>query len=105
MKNNGMPTCPGCGRHCSLAHPRCKYGRDYWEKIQRKEQEAPKEKSRFKWEGLVEKEGLIWQLFLVSRSMKKALRKKKVVEEDLLLRLNDQEQQQLSDLLKKLDVD
>ena len=104
MKKEKIPTCPGCGRHCPLSHPRCKYGRDYLEKLQKKEAETPEKKKRFKWEGLVEKDGLLWQLLLTGCSIKKALRKKRTTEAALLQQLSDQEQMQLSEILKKLDT-
>lgn len=126
MKNNAIPTCPGCGKHCPLDHPRCKYGRAFFEKWQRKEQAADvkeKEKKKssldsrkrnqsfhqapqdcsHKWEQYVEQGGLAWQFFLACCHAKKALRKKRITEEKLFSALSDDEKAYLSQLIEKMD--
>ena len=108
MKN----TCPGCSRHCTMDHPHCKYGRQYFEKQKQKEvsktvcPHCPKKQnpdSPAKWEAYVQKGGTAWQLLYASRMAKKALRKKQVNEQMLLHRLSAEEREQLAEMLSRLD--
>ena len=90
--------CPGCGRHCDLNHPHCKYGRSYAEKLQKKREKAPS----YKWEDYTEKGDLAWLLFLVSRNWKKALKKGETTEEKLLAAWTEQEKETLREMLGKM---
>ena len=99
--------CPGCGRHCPLEHPKCKYGRNYAEKLLRKVEKAEESKCEtacFKWEKYVQKDSPVWSLLYVSKSIKKNLCKKKTTEEELLAALTEEEKRALTAALKKLEA-
>lgn len=111
MKNETTITCPGCHKHCPMGCARCKYGRTYFEKLQKK-QEAPTaaivaeknvSKKALRWEAFVAKDGLMWHFLSAGRGVKKALRRKQVTEGQLLGLMDDQEQQVLLNLLKRLN--
>lgn len=99
MGKHHSDVCPGCSRHCSLSHVRCKYGQRYIEKLQAHEDSKP----RRKWEKHVTQGGLTWKLLFTASSIKKALRKKRITEEALLATLSSQERGQLLALLAKLE--
>jgi len=112
MKENKAGGCPGCGKHCPANAPRCKYGRAYFEKLERetgaKEGMAAhcrgeERKKRFKWERYVTRDDVLHQLLLVSRRTKKALCEGERSEEKLLLALKPEERQALSGILRKLE--
>ena len=107
MKHKHEPVCPGCGKGCPLSQPRCKYGRACFMKKAQKEQ---KKKSRarqpgpqYKWEAFVTRGGPAWLMLLTLRNAKKALRRGRVTEEQLLRRLTDEDRLRLTALLQKLD--
>lgn len=94
MKKQQLDRCPGCSKHCCADHPRCKYGRKYFK-------ETPA-KPKYKWDPFTSVDSPVWNLFFVSRRLKKQVCKSKVSEEQLLNRLSKDEQTALSLLLKKL---
>jgi len=104
------PVCPGCSKHCPMASPRCKYGRAYFAKQTQKENikqtkntsNSPS-RSSYKWEAYVTRGGPAWLMLLTLRNAKKALRKGRVTEAQLLRRLTDEDRLQLTALLQKLD--
>ena len=103
MKKTTGNLCPGCKRHCPAGHARCKYGQKYFEKHHPSTQtEPPAKERRHAWEKHVTPGGLFWQLLWQSRRIKRALRKEKVSEQQLLLALSVQEQEQLRVLLDKI---
>ena len=108
MNSLAKLTCPGCSKHCSFGHARCKYGKAYFEKKTEKAsscQNCPKKKKQDscpKWEAFATRDGLAWKLFSTSKTLKRKLRKGKLSEEKLLKRLSADEQQTLSALLDKL---
>ena len=100
-------TCPGCSRHCSLDHVRCKYGQKYLEKMKKAQADnhsAQKaaETHRYKWEKHVKAAGSAWKLLYCGSRLKRALRKKTLTEEQLFSVLSDEERTQLDALLSKL---
>lgn len=98
---NKSGKCPGCGRHCPLDAPRCKYGIRYANKIKG---EKVKEERRFKWEKYVASGGVVWKMLHVSRNAKKSLVRGVVTEEQLLAALTDSERRMLEEILEKLNV-
>lgn len=94
-KKNGLPCCPGCGKHCPMGATRCKYGNKYFAKS------FPKEKPSG-WKTRIEKGGLIFLLLKVVKQVKKGLKKEQTSEEVLLSRLNPSEKEALESILKKL---
>jgi len=99
MKNNNGARCPGCGKHCPMDNVRCKYGMKYFAS----QTAAAENETKHKWEKFVEKGGLIWRLMMLGRGTKKALKKKKYTEEQMLGVLGDQDREVLSLILKKLN--
>ncbi len=89
--------CPGCSKHCPASHPRCKYGRKYFEA--HTADPSPKQK---KWETRVTAQGPLWHLITTARLVKKAL--KDTPEADVLQPLTLQEQAELTALLQKLNT-
>ena len=114
MKQDSCGHCPGCGKHCSLNQPRCKYGREYAAKIEKKRQDAMKQpagakagscdmkKHQYKWEKYVEKDSLAWKFLSVSCLAKKALRREQITQEQLFHQFSPLEMLQFSALLDKL---
>ena len=105
MAKGCKDVCPGCSRHCSLDHVRCKYGQKYVEKIRKAEADghpATEDKHHYKWEKYVAQGRLAWKLLWVSSRRKKALRRKKLTEQQLLNVLDEAEQAQLDALLDKI---
>lgn len=105
MAKRRQDVCPGCSRHCSLNHVRCKYGQKYIEKIRTPDADShqtPEDNHHYKWEKYVAQGGLAWKLLWVSSRSKKALRRKKRTEQALLDALDEGEQAQLDALLEKL---
>ena len=105
MAKGCKDVCPGCSRHCSLDHVRCKYGQKYVEKIRKAEADghpATEDKHHYKWEKYVAQGSLAWKLLWVSSRSKKALRRKKLTEQQLLNVLDEAEQAQLDALLDKI---
>ena len=107
MKTQTANTCPGCSRHCPAKHLRCKYGQKHFEKLRRAEEAKSlivqaEKKPRHKWEKHVTPDGLFWHLLWYSGRIKRALRKKKISEQQLLSTLTQQEQAQLDALLEKV---
>lgn len=84
---------------------RCKYGRKYFEKMEKAEAvsgQKSEDGPSYKWEKLVMQGGLAWKLLWVSSRGKKALRKGKITERELLAPLDEDEQERLKELLEKL---
>ena len=109
MKKTKKPVCPGCSRHCAADALRCKRGRAYFEKLERKAQESalPKKageckKHSCKWERLVSESGVLRTLFTVSRALKRSLKSGECTEAQLTDRLTQEEAHQLELLLNKL---
>ncbi|MBQ4089491.1 MAG: hypothetical protein IJC56_06395 [Clostridia bacterium] len=101
MKNNNSGRCPGCGKHCPMANVKCKYGQRYFAK-QAEQAGKNVEEKKYKWEKLVERGGLAWSLLAAGKKMKKRLKKKELTEAQLMMRLTEEERDQLSGLLNKL---
>lgn len=95
MKND-CGRCPGCGKHCVMGKEGCKYGVKYFEKQQAEDKEC-------KWEKFVENGGLVWRLLMLGRNTKKALKKNRATEAQLMGTLTAEEKEQLSDILEKLE--
>ena len=105
MAKGRKDVCPGCSKHCSMNHVRCKYGQKYVEKIREADadrHQAPEDKHHYKWEKYVAQGGLAWKLLWVSSRGKKALRRKKLTEQQLLSALDEAELAQLNALLDKI---
>lgn len=109
MDRSRQSVCPGCSRHCRESDVRCKFGHKHFERIQKKqaeekpcEKKKESEKRRRKWEKHVQQGGLIWKLLLLGSRSKKALRKGKLTEMELLAALDQSEQAQLDALIEKL---
>ena len=102
----GKTRCPGCSRHCHQGNVRCKYGLKHFEKEEKKRKAEcivdTKHTKLRKWEKHVQRGGLLWQFLWVGSLSKRALRKKQLDEVKLLAALDEQEQEQLHQLLKKL---
>lgn len=101
--------CPGCSRHCPLSHVRCKYGEKYIEKLRRTQEAAPdaakeggKSRKRRKWEKHVSSDTTVWKLLWTDSLLKRALRKGKIIEQQIHLALSDEEEAQLRILLEKI---
>ena len=99
MKQTKQTVCPGCSRHCPMGAEHCKYGRRYFAKLAETEQQKT-----YKWEKYVEKNGLVWQLLMTARRIKKTLRSQKLTEEQLLAALDQEQRQQFSELKKKMEA-
>ena len=109
MKKTNKPVCPGCSRHCAADALRCKRGRAYFEKLERKTQASPSpekagecKKHICKWERLVSEEGVMRTLFTASRALKRSLKSGEYTETQLTDRLTPEETHQLELLLNKL---
>ena len=97
--------CPGCHKHCKFGEARCKYGCRYFAKLgEQKTDPCPTKGCKHKWEAYVAQGGVAWRLFSFCRRAKKALRNKKVAENQLFAPLTDGEQQLLCDLLDRLNA-
>ena len=94
--------CPGCGRSCTAENVRCRYGKSYFEK-QRAATQAVAERERYKWERYVVPEGFIWQLLMMSKRLKKALKNGSVTEEQLMDELNGGEKDLLAATISKVE--
>lgn len=99
MKKEEPARCPGCGKHCPLSAPRCKYGRACAARLEAK---TEKNSCKHKWEGHVAQDGVLWHLLHISRKMKKNLCHKRTTEAQLLSALSCVEQEYLLHVLKKL---
>ena len=105
MSKGGKDVCPGCSRHCPLTHVRCKYGQKYIGKIRKADADShqtPEGKHNYKWEKDVVQGGLAWKMLWVSCRGKKALRRKKLTEQELFAALNVDEKAQLNALLDQI---
>ena len=96
--------CPGCGRHCPLSAPKCKFGRHYLEKKQEEMLSSTDQGKKKKWELHVTSGGTLWQLLSTSCAVKKMLCKKKCTEQQLLAAFTVEEVTILSELLKKFSM-
>ena len=94
--------CPGCGRHCTAENVRCKYGRSYFEK-RNGEARNGTERRRYKWEGFVEQEGLLWKMLMLSARLKKALKSGDRTEAQLMDGLTGGEKELLADAIRKIE--
>jgi len=106
LKQQKKDVCPGCGRHCTRDHIRCRRGREYFaEKHEAGAKRTPEEKDlrkKRKWEKYVTEGGLAWKLIFVSRTARKALCREKITEEQLASVLDEQEKAALVRILDKL---
>ncbi|MBQ4075298.1 MAG: hypothetical protein IJD39_08865 [Clostridia bacterium] len=97
--------CPGCGKHCPLSAPRCKFGRHYLEKMKEKPSaDFEKNTKKKKWETYVKPGEAIWAFLSVSCQIKKALCKQKVTENQLLSEFSKDEIETMISLIKKFTV-
>jgi len=96
MNENCCGCCPGCKRRCTAEHPRCKYGQKYFASCCANEKKESLDKK-------TKKQSLARQFIKTARRMKKALKKKKYTEEQMLGVLGDQDREVLSLILKKLN--
>jgi len=97
MKKDKLDRCPGCGKHCPLSAPRCKYGRAYAAKL-----EASQTGCKHKWEAYVTRGEPLWQMLTISRKIKKNLCHSRVTEAEVMAALTPLERQQLAQMLYKL---
>ena len=95
--------CPGCGKHCPLSSPRCKYGMRYAAKLQKEEHACQKPKQH-KWEKHVTPNGPAHLMLTVSRRAKKALCHQKVTEDALFASFTQFEKEIFAALLQKISV-
>ena len=102
MKQDKTSRCPGCGHHCPLSAPKCKFGRQYQQKIEVKASKNDAGAKSCKWEAYVVKDGLAWNLLMQAKSMKKSLKAKKSTEQQIFQALSDPEQEIMLSLLRKL---
>ena len=111
MKKEKQAHCPGCGKHCPMNSVRCKYGRNYFAKLEAKRKKAemvcgtqaePEKRRRKKWEKHVCGGGPLWQLLHTAGGVKKALRSGGASEDELLKALDAPEREQLRSLLVKI---
>ena len=105
MKEEKIDRCPGCGHHCPLTAPRCKFGRQYQEKIGMLAHEKGEKGKTCKWEAYVGQNGLGWNLLMQAKRIKNGLRSQKISEEKIFQNLSPQEQQTLLQLLKRLQTE
>jgi len=104
MKKQKANVCTGCSRHCTAENVRCKHGRAYFAiAAQAKAPEGGMQKPARKWERGLTPGGSLWQLLTLSRRMKKALRGGEIKEQKVISVLTQAEQQQLLQLIGKLD--
>ena len=96
MKEKNIPTCPGCRKHCPLSAVRCKYGRNYIEKLN-----AEEDKPR-KWKKRIAPEGELHLLLSTAKGIKSALKESAVTESQLLSTPDPFQREALSEILKKL---
>ena len=106
MKNKKIERCPGCGKHCPLSAPRCKYGRNYAAKINGQKDEACpfKAECKHKGEKYVVYEQPLWQMLTISRRIKKGLCHARFTEAELMAALTPQQQMQFGDILCRLQA-
>lgn len=107
MKNTNENCCPGCRRHCSRDKLCCKHGRAYFAEQKRSDKNMMQKQEHksghlHKWERYVQPDGLAWNLLYACRSTKRALRDRKITEEELFARLSDLEKENLREILEKL---
>ena len=89
--------CPGCSKHCAMGAARCKYGRAYFDSIEKK---APEKKR--KWERYAASGSTVWLLLHAARKIKKALCHEKISEAQLMDGMSLQEQAALDALVKRM---
>ena len=104
MKKEKQARCPGCGKHCVRDCVRCKYGKNYFARLDAKSagEKGEKQKKR-KWEKYVSEGGALWQLLNFGGGAKKALKGGKITEEKLLSALDAEQREQLSAILRKME--
>ena len=109
MKENTMPTCPGCKKHRAMGAAQCKYGQRYFSELERSIPSAERETDRgdrkdrtHKWEKNLERGGLVWNLVRTGRKARKALKRREISEKQLLDVLNEAERTELAEILEKL---
>ena len=102
MKNEHMPVCPGCSRHCPANAVRCKYGRAYFTKHPPAEAACSGKPKGHKWKAFVEKDGVLLNYLISGKKIKKALCHQKVSEAALLSLLTEEEKHVLSAITQKL---
>ena len=95
--------CPGCGKHCPLSCPRCKYGMRYAAKQQKEEAEC-KKKKQAKWERYVTPNSTAHLMLSTSRRVKKALCHQEVTENELFAAFTPFEKEIFTTLLQKLST-
>ena len=107
MKDKNCARCPGCSKCCPLSAPRCKYGRACMAKQLRAQKDKANagdtKKKQHKWERHVQQGGPAWQLLQAAHCTKKALKKGRICESQLLAPLSDEDRLTLTALLSKLD--
>ena len=104
MKRENEKRCPGCGKHCPLSAPRCKYGRAYAAKhaLEPGKNGAVKEECKHKWERYVTRNQPLWKMLTVSRRVKKGLCHSQITEQELMAVLTAEQQKQLAEILRRL---
>lgn len=101
MQKNCCKTCPGCRRHCTADHPHCKFGCKYFARCC---ESKDKKNHKYKWEKYTAPDGLARQLQFTAHKVKKALRKGRLTEDQLISALTFDERQLFAELLKKLKI-
>jgi len=103
MKKHKQTVCPGCSRHCTKDSIRCKRGRAYFAKLEEQIKSAePVRECRRKWMKSVSENGVLWNLLMTGRNIKKALRSEEIAELQLTGALTAEEITQLTSALQKL---
>lgn len=100
--------CPGCGKHCSLREPRCKFGKNYAEKhlpSLSPQFTSKQNKKKRKWEKQVVRGELIWQLLNTSSMIKRAIKNETISEKKLISEFSEGEIIQFSQFLIKLTLE
>lgn len=103
MKKDKAPVCPGCSRHCPMGAPRCKYGVRYFAQLEEKTEKKAAAPAH-KWEKLVARDGLGWQVLSAGCAVKKTLRRGEATEEQIFAVLTPEEKTVLIEILKKLEI-
>ena len=103
MKNEKIPVCPGCKRHCPLSNVRCKYGRNYIEKMMTEDKKRHDHKHGHKWDKFVSEGSMLCSLLITARAVKHSLRDKTADEAKLTYGITEEEMSVFTAVLKKIE--
>jgi len=104
MKDMNKAVCPGCGKHCPLTNVRCKYGRNYIEKLEKKAAARPSsaEAHGHKWEKHAAPGSALHGFLSAASLAKRALRDEKLTAEAFEKALTPVELTALAALMEKI---